>query len=100
MFMRGTVAKRIFLLFIIAAFIPALALAILSYSQVRSVLLEQSHDRLSHIVRSYSLNVYERMLLADNSIKNIAFNKCLSFFNHCLVSVTECFQLLPQRFEN
>ena len=72
--MRGTVAKRIFLLFIIAAFIPALALAILSYSQVRSVLLEQSHDRLSHIARSYSLNVYERMLLADNSIKNIAFN--------------------------
>jgi len=75
MFMRGTVAKRIFILFIIAAFIPALALAILSYSQVRSVLLEQAQDRLSHIARNYSLNLYERMLLADNSIKHIASNK-------------------------
>ena len=74
-FIRGTVAKRIFFLFIIAAFLPALALAILSYSQVRDLLLEQSHDRMAHITRSYALNVYERMLLADNNLKQIALNK-------------------------
>ena len=73
--MRGTVAKRIFFLFIVAAFLPALALAVLSYSQVRDVLLEQSHDRLAHTARTYALSVYERMLLADNNIKQIAFNK-------------------------
>ena len=79
--MHGSVAKRIFILFIIAAFIPALVLAVLSYSQVREVLLEQSHDRLAHTARSYSLNVYERMLLADNSIKQFAFN----YYNNTLV---------------
>ncbi len=72
--MRGTVAKRIFFLFIVAAFLPALALAVLSYSQVRDVLLEQSHERLAHTARTYALSVYERMLLADNSLKQMAFN--------------------------
>ena len=74
-FIRGTVAKRIFFLFIVAAFLPALALAALSFSQVRDVLLEQSRDRLAHITRTYALSVYERMLLADNNLKQIAFNK-------------------------
>jgi HAMP domain-containing protein len=73
-FMRGTVAKRIFFLFIVAAFLPALALAVLSYSQVRNVLLEQSHERLAHTARTYALSLYERMLLADNSLKQMAFN--------------------------
>ncbi|MEE9574770.1 MAG: EAL domain-containing protein [Gammaproteobacteria bacterium] len=94
-FMRGTVAKRIFFLFIVAAFLPALALAVLSYSQVRDVLVEQSSDRLSHIVRNYALSVYERMLLADNSIKQIAFNK----YSGSLPASTSL-QFLQQTFSN
>ena len=74
-FTRSSVAKRIFYLFIVAAFLPALALAVLSYSQVRDLLLEQSRDRMSHTTRTYALAVYERMLLADNNIKQIALNK-------------------------
>ncbi|MFB3081338.1 MAG: EAL domain-containing protein [Nitrosomonadaceae bacterium] len=94
-FIRGTVAKRIFFLFIVAAFLPALALAALSFSQVRDVLLEQSRDRLSHITRIYALSVYERMLLADNNLKQIAFNK----YSGSLPAAASL-QFLQQTFSN
>lgn len=91
--MNGKVAKRIFILFIIAAFIPALALAILSYSQVRGVLLEQAQERLEQTAKSYSLSVYERMLLADNTIKQIAFN-----YNYTSSPTTKDMKFLRQLF--
>ena len=94
-FIRGTVAKRIFFLFIVAAFLPALALAALSFSQVRDVLLEQSRDRLSHITRIYALSVYDRMFLADNNLKQIAFNK----YSGSLPAATSL-QFLQQTFSN
>ncbi len=93
--MRGTVAKRIFFLFVVAAFLPALVLAVLSYSQVRDVLLEQSHERLSHVVRTYALTVYERMLLANNTLKQIASNK-----RSGVLPTSTSFQYLQQIFSN
>ena len=92
---RSSVAKRIFYLFILAAFLPALALAVLSYSQVRDLLLEQSRDRMGHTTRTYALAVYERMLLADNTIKQIALNK-----EKGLMPSVESFQFLKQTFSS
>ena len=94
-FTRSSVAKRIFYLFIIAAFLPALALAVLSYSQVRDLLLEQSKDRMGHTTRTYALAVYERLLLADNSIKQISLNKKKS-----LMPSVENLQFLKQTFSS
>ena len=92
-FTRSSVAKRIFYLFIVAAFLPALALAVLSYSQVRDLLLEQSRDRMGHTTRTYALAVYERMLLADNSIKQISLNK-----KKGLLPSAESLQFVKQTF--
>ena len=94
-FTHSSVAKRIFYLFIVAAFLPALALAVLSYSQVRDLLLEQSKDRMGHTTRTYALSVYERMLLADNSIKQIALNK-----KKGLMPSVESLQFIKQIFSS
>jgi HAMP domain-containing protein len=94
-FLRNSVAKRIFYLFIVAAFLPALALAVLSYSQVHDLLLEQSRDRMDHTTRTYALAVYERMLLADNSIKQIAFN-----MKNGVMPSSESFKFLEQTFSS
>ena len=94
-FIRGTVAKRIFFLFVVAAFLPALALAVLSYSQVRDLLLEQSGDRMGHTTRTYAMAVYERMLLANSSIKQISLNK-----KKGLMPSTEDIQFIKQTFSS
>ncbi len=72
MFMRGRVARRIFVLFVLSAFVPALALAVLTLSQVRAVLTEQSRAQLIETSQAYALTVYERLLMAQGSLARIA----------------------------
>jgi hypothetical protein len=46
-FMRGKVARRIFALFVLSAFLPTLVLAGLALGQARSVLIDQSRVELT-----------------------------------------------------
>jgi len=73
-FMRGKVARRIFALFVLSAFVPALALAVLALSQARAVLIDQSRAQLISTSQTYALGVYERLLLAQESLQRIALN--------------------------
>lgn len=74
-FTRSVIARRIFILFMLAAFLPTLILAALSLSQVRDVLVSQSHDRLAHTNRTYAMTVYGRLLLAHEHMRQIARGK-------------------------
>jgi len=61
----GRVARRLFLLFALSAFVPLATLAVLSLNEVRSVLLQQGERRLASNAKSYGMAVFERLLLAQ-----------------------------------
>ena len=67
-FMRGRVARRIFALFVLSAVLPALALAVLAFSKTRAVLIDQSRVQLNATSQAYALAMYERLLLAQESL--------------------------------
>ncbi len=71
-FLRSKVARRTFTLFILCALLPIAALAIISFSLVRSQLNEQSQTRLRQESKSQGMAIYERLMLLESEIKMIA----------------------------
>ncbi len=67
-FLRTRVARRILLLFILSALLPAAALSVVSYRQVRAELVEQSRDRLEDLGKSAGMAVYERLLFLQSQL--------------------------------
>ena len=65
-FLTGRVARRLFLLFVLSAFVPLATMAVLSLSQVREILLEQGEKRLAANAKTYAMAVFERLLLAQD----------------------------------
>jgi diguanylate cyclase (GGDEF)-like protein len=63
----GRVARRVFLLFVLSAFIPLGLVAVLSLAQVREVLLQQAEQRLASTSKAYGTAVFERLLLASEA---------------------------------
>ncbi len=63
-FLTGGVARRVFLLFAISAFLPMAVLAVLSYVQTRQMLMHQGEQRLAAAAKSYGTTIFERLLLA------------------------------------
>ena len=62
----GRVARRVFLLFVLSAFLPLAAIAVLSLNQVRDMLLQQGEARLAASAKSFGMAVFERILLAQD----------------------------------
>jgi len=60
------VARRLFLLFILSAFLPLALIAALSLGEVRSLLLQQGEQRLAATAKTYGMTVYERLLVASD----------------------------------
>jgi diguanylate cyclase (GGDEF)-like protein len=71
-FLPGKVARRILILFVLCAFLPVLALALLSLGQARAVFTEQSQADLTAVSKAYALKVYDRLLLANKGIQQTA----------------------------
>ena len=65
-FFRTRVSRRLFALFVLSAFLPLAAIAFLSLSQVRSLLLQQGEQRLSAMAKTYGMTLFERLLLASD----------------------------------
>ncbi len=63
-FLRRRVAGRMFLLFILSAFLPLAVIAALSLSEVRTLLLEQGEQRLAATAKAYGMTLFERLLVA------------------------------------
>jgi len=63
----GRVARRVFFLFVLSAFIPLALVAVLSLAQVREVLLQQAEQRLAATGKTYGTAIFERLLLASEA---------------------------------
>ncbi len=71
-FLRSKLARRIVALFVLSALVPIFATAILSLSQVRSLLAEQGHARLAQASEAYATSLFDRLLAADEQTMEIA----------------------------
>ena len=66
-FFTTRVARRVFLLFVLSAFIPLALVAVLSLAQVREVLLQQAEQRLAATSKAYGTTIFEHLLLASET---------------------------------
>ena len=73
-FVRTRVSRRLFVLFVLSAFLPLALIAVLSLSQVRSLLLEQGEQRLATVAKTYGMTLFERLLLASDVAATAAGN--------------------------
>jgi diguanylate cyclase (GGDEF)-like protein len=71
-FLTGRVARQVFLLFVLCAFVPFALIAALSYFQVRQVHLQTGQQRLAVASKQYGLGVYDRLLTAEEIAQNAA----------------------------
>ena len=71
-FLRSTVARRVLLSFLLAAFIPFLFLAILYYVQANRTLVRRVHTELQGASSRYGRAIYDRLMLADMLLRNNA----------------------------
>ena len=68
----GRVARQVFLLFILCAFVPFAVIATLSYLQLRELHLQSGQQRLAVASKQYGMGVYERLLSAVEIARNAA----------------------------
>jgi putative nucleotidyltransferase with HDIG domain len=67
--LKSKVARRVFVLFISCALVPIVVLAIVSFSQVRQQLYEQSKRRLHQSSKALGMSVIERLSFLENELK-------------------------------
>jgi diguanylate cyclase (GGDEF)-like protein len=68
-FLGSIVARRIFLLFLLSALIPAAIIALLSFREVRTLLHEQKRSELLNFSKASSMEIYDRLLLIEDLLK-------------------------------
>ena len=73
-FLRSKVGRRIVTLFVLCALLPITGLAVLSFTQVRKQLDEQSKQRLEEASKSKGVEILERLELLELSLGMIAAN--------------------------
>ena len=61
LFLRSKVARRVFLLFVLSAFVPAALLTALSYGHLRTLDQDSVRRQLAHEGGSYARGIYERL---------------------------------------
>jgi putative nucleotidyltransferase with HDIG domain len=66
---QSKIARRIFMLFVLCAFIPVLCFSFIAYGNVTKQLKEQSYKRLQRSVKGYGLSLYERLLFLETGLK-------------------------------
>lgn len=64
-FLRSAVARRVFFLFVLSAFLPAALIVALSYSHVRGVVIEQAHRQLAQAGSAHARALFDRLLGAQ-----------------------------------
>ncbi len=70
-FLKGRVARRVFLLFVLSAFVPLATMAVLSLTQVRELLLQQGDQRLAATAKAQGMALFERLLLATDAAATV-----------------------------
>ena len=73
-FLKSKVARRIFMLFILCALMPILALAIMSFSQVTKQLERQSQRRLHQSCKTLGMSIFERLSFLEQQLESLSFS--------------------------
>jgi len=73
-FLRGGVARRILVQFILCTLVPIAALGIISFSQVTNQLREQGKLRLLHSSKNLGMSVFDRLTFLDNELENLSLS--------------------------
>ena len=63
----GRVARRVFLAFVLSAFVPLGLMAVLSLAQVRDVLLQEAEQRLAARSKAYGYALLDHLILASEA---------------------------------
>jgi diguanylate cyclase (GGDEF)-like protein len=71
-FLRSKVARRVVWLFFLSALVPIMATALLSFTYVSDLLVQQSHTQLRHAGKLYGMAVLERLLFIEDKLRNTA----------------------------
>ncbi len=69
---KGRVARRVFLLFVLSAFLPLALVAGLSVTQLRQSILAQGERRLATAGKEYGMAVFDRLQVAADSAASAA----------------------------
>lgn len=69
--LNSRVARRLFVLFLVAAMIPVGGLAVFSYTQVSDSLVELNYRRLQHDARSLGMNLVQRLTWREEALLHL-----------------------------
>jgi hypothetical protein len=69
---KGRVARRVFLLFVLSAFVPLALIAALSITQLRQSILSQGDRRLATAGKEFGMAVFDRLQVAADSAASAA----------------------------
>ena len=64
-FLRSAVARRVLLLFVLAAFVPSAMMAVMGWSQVRDVVAGHVQRQLDQTSSAFGRSLYDRLLAAE-----------------------------------
>ena len=70
--LRSKVARRIFWVFLSCALLPCAGLIVVSYLQIENFFFDKSERQLRDLAKLFGLDVHERLMLLDESLKIVA----------------------------
>jgi hypothetical protein len=71
-FLQGKVASRVFLLFVLCALLPLMAMAFFSYRQVTAQLNREAYERLHQACKTAGMTIFERLSLLETDLDALA----------------------------
>ena len=71
-FLRNKVARRVFLLFVLSAFVPVVVIVLVALGQLSGLLEQLGYRELNSTSKSYGMSVVERLVTLDGAIAAMA----------------------------
>lgn len=97
-FYRGSVARRIVVIFVACVVIPLAILSFLSFQQITRQLDSQNARRLAKSVKSLGLSIYDRLLFLEMDMTNVAFDLRHETFGNNGSAIPKYGEHLQKRF--
>ncbi|MCZ6560477.1 MAG: HAMP domain-containing protein, partial [Gammaproteobacteria bacterium] len=79
-YMRSTVARRVFTLFVLAALLPVVVAGVWSLITASRLLTEQAEEQLKESAKTLGVSVYERLGMAEMTLQEMAQTYQLEHF--------------------
>ncbi len=89
-FTKSKVAKRIFILFFLAAILPVSITGIVTYNYVTNLLTQQKYKHLSLESKSYGMAIFDRILVAESQLNGLG--ESLIDTNYINFEINQIFQ--------